>query len=173
MCVVDFFLFRPQHVRPLPFKKGSGRAQSHNQLFCHRKAAVKNCQQNGTPCAGRTGFSGRGARFYGCPEGAGQGGKNPARRRLREKARRMGIPPLRSESPAGPAPLCAGLPTPHHQRPKVSRFEECLETFGRPFRRGRETRAERALRMSRISPDYSRRPEQDRVSRCRNSATGV
>jgi len=37
--------------------------------------------------------------------------------------------------------LCAGFPSPQHRRPKVRRL--CQETFGRPRRRGRETRAER------------------------------
>jgi hypothetical protein len=46
-------------------------------------------------------------------------------------------------------PLCAGLLTPHGLRPQVSRFEVCLETSGRSFRRGQETRAERGLRLKR------------------------
>jgi len=36
-------------------------------------------------------------------------------------------------------------------RPKVSQFDRCLETSGRAFRRGQETRAEHALRLNHSS----------------------
>jgi hypothetical protein len=39
------------------------------------------------------------------------------------------------------AELCAGLQTPHHLRPKVSRPDTRVETSGQPFRRGAPHRA--------------------------------
>ena len=85
-------------------------------------------------------------------------GRLRRRRREHQDSRSSGISPGRSflipfffRSTS----LCAGLPTPHRLRPQVSP-EARQETSGRPFRRGRETRAEQGSGEPRRTGGLSR-----------------